>query len=176
MNVQGKLLWSSLCVTVSYGLIGCAHQQAAVAPTEAAAPAPVAKAAPPPAEVVETPATRAEDDLAALLKGSALHFGFNEAVLTPESRDRLQKLSEALRTRPKVSVKISGNCDERGTEEYNLALGQKRAAVAKKYLVGLGVDEGRIVTVSYGDERPVDPRHTDDAWSANRRDDVEPNR
>jgi peptidoglycan-associated lipoprotein len=63
---------------------------------------------------------------------------------------------------------VAGNCDERGTREYNLALGSRRAAAAKDYLVGLGVDASRVETVSYGKERPLDPRQNEEAWSVNR--------
>ena len=69
-----------------------------------------------------------------------------------------------------MQIQIAGHCDDRGTEEYNLALGQKRAEVAKKYLVSLGVDPSRIQTISYGEDRPLDPRDTEEAWAANRRD------
>ncbi len=67
-------------------------------------------------------------------------------------------------------MRIEGNCDERGTVEYNLALGQKRADAAKAYLVNLGVDGKRLETVSYGKEKPVDPGHNEEAWAKNRRD------
>ena len=67
-----------------------------------------------------------------------------------------------------VKVQIAGNCDERGTREYNLALGARRANAVKDYLVGLGVDPSRITTISYGKERPIDPRSNEEAWALNR--------
>ncbi|MFP3929181.1 MAG: OmpA family protein, partial [Desulfobacteraceae bacterium] len=67
-------------------------------------------------------------------------------------------------------VRIEGHCDERGTNEYNLALGERRANAAKKYLISLGVSEDRVRTISYGEERPADPRHNEEAWAKNRRD------
>lgn len=151
----------------------CAHQQPVAkpaAPPPVAAAAPAAPASPAPAEDQAAERERAAKDLAALLRGAVIRFDFDAALLTPESRSRLQELAEAMRARPQVGIKISGNCDDRGTEEYNLALGQKRAAVAKKYLADLGIDQGRIETISYGEERPVDARETEDAWAANRRD------
>jgi peptidoglycan-associated lipoprotein len=130
----------------------------------AAAPARAEPAAPTPQQV--------DADLEGLLRGDVLHFGFDEAQLTSESEQRLQKLAEAMRSHPDVKLTVAGNCDELGTEEYNLALGQKRAAVAKAYLVRLGVDGQRVATVSYGKERPVNPGHDEQARAANRRDDL----
>jgi peptidoglycan-associated lipoprotein len=75
-----------------------------------------------------------------------------------------------LTAHPEFSVRIEGNCDERGTVEYNMALGQRRAASAMKYLVDLGVGKNRIKTVSYGKERPLDPGNNEEAWAKNRRD------
>jgi peptidoglycan-associated lipoprotein len=124
-----------------------------------------------------TPAASASDrskdesqDLIALLRESVIHFDFDQAQLTSESQARLQKLADALRTHRTLRITIAGHCDERGTEEYNLALGQKRAEVAKSYLITLGIDPNRIDTISYGEERPIDPQQTDEAWTANRRD------
>jgi len=74
-----------------------------------------------------------------------------------------------LRRLPRVSIMIEGHCDERGTEEYNLGLGDKRANSARDYLVSLGVSATRIKTISYGEERPFDPAHTEEAWAKNRR-------
>ena len=79
-----------------------------------------------------------------------------------------------MRARPAAHIRIAGNCDELGTVEYNLALGQKRADAVRSYLVKLGVGPTRVDTVSYGEEKPVDDRHTEDAWAANRRAEVAP--
>jgi peptidoglycan-associated lipoprotein len=76
-----------------------------------------------------------------------------------------------LEKNPGAVIRIEGNCDERGTVEYNLALGEKRAKAALDYLVKMGIDPSRISTVSYGKERPMDPGHTEAAWAKNRRDD-----
>jgi len=161
---------------------GCAHPAAVrpEAPVHAPAvkPAPAAAVAPATADdrAAEARKAREAKDLEALLQGTVIHFAFNVAELTPESQSRLQTLADAMRTHPGVQIRISGNCDDRGTEEYNLALGQKRAAVAKKYLADLGVDQARIDTVSYGFEHPVDSRGTEEARSANRRDEFTPTR
>src|SRR6185295_17030059 len=172
---------SLFAVVGATSLGGCAHP--AAARPEAPAPAPAVKPAPAmdapePADdrAAEEQKAREAKDLEALLQGTVIHFAFNVAELTPESQSRLQTLAEAMRANPGVQIRISGNCDDRGTEEYNLALGQKRAAVAKKYLADLGVDQARIDTVSYGFEHPVDSRGTEEARSANRRDEFTPTR
>jgi len=97
-------------------------------------------------------------------------FDFDKFSLKPESRDILKQLAEWLNNNKNNIVLIEGNCDERGTTEYNLALGERRAKEAMKYLVELGVDGKRIKTISYGKERPLDPAHTEEAWAKNRRD------
>jgi peptidoglycan-associated lipoprotein len=81
----------------------------------------------------------------------------------------LQK-AEWLRENPARTVTIEGHCDDRGTNEYNLALGDRRAESAKTFLVDLGIDATRLITISYGEERPVDPRSNEEAWAKNRRD------
>jgi peptidoglycan-associated lipoprotein len=97
-------------------------------------------------------------------------FDFDKFSLKPESRDTLKQLAEWLTKNKNSSVLVEGNCDERGTTEYNLALGERRAKEAMKYLVELGVDGKRIKTISYGKERPLDPGNTEEAWAKNRRD------
>jgi len=99
-----------------------------------------------------------------------IYFDFDKSDLKPEARAVLRKKADWLLKHPEYSVRIEGNCDERGTNEYNLALGQRRADAAKRFLVALGVDEARISTISYGEERPADPRHCEEAWAKNRRD------
>ena len=85
------------------------------------------------------------------------------------AQDVLKNKGMWLRDNPDVNVTIEGHCDERGTVEYNLALGDRRAESAKAYLVNLGIPASRIETVSYGEERPVDPGHNEAAWARNRR-------
>jgi peptidoglycan-associated lipoprotein len=150
--------------------VGCAHRPPEVA---ASRPAEVVVPAAPLQNPVPVPSQK-EQDLAALLKGTVIHFDSDEALLAPESRKRLQDLAEGLRGHPTVHIRISGNCDDRGTSEYNLALGDKRAVVAKTYLVNLGISAARVDTVSYGEEKPVDVANSDAARAANRRDDFVP--
>ncbi|MBI4774013.1 MAG: peptidoglycan-associated lipoprotein Pal [Deltaproteobacteria bacterium] len=98
-------------------------------------------------------------------------FAFDSAKLTQASKVALlRKAGYMMEKAPEIKLLIEGHCDERGSVEYNLALGQRRAESAKDYLVKAGVDSDRIRTVSYGKERPVDPAHNEDAWSQNRRD------
>jgi peptidoglycan-associated lipoprotein len=148
-------------------LAGCAHEQAKVEST----PAPVAVATPTPAPPPAAPAAESSADLEEFLSQPVAHFAFDRADLTPEDQLRLQVLAGLLRAQAGARIQLAGNCDERGTEEYNLQLGSRRAEVAKRYLVALGVGADRIETVSYGEERPIDPGHTETAWAANRRDD-----
>jgi peptidoglycan-associated lipoprotein len=97
-------------------------------------------------------------------------FEYNDSQLTADAQSALTSSATWLKKNPQYNLLIEGHCDERGTEQYNLALGDRRANQAKEYLVTLGVDGGRIRTVSYGEERPFDPGHDDSAWSKNRRD------
>jgi len=120
----------------------------------------------------ELKAMREREAAAAAAKGSGfenIYFGFDQYALTPEARATLKKHADWLRANRGYAMRIEGHCDERGTNEYNLALGQRRADATKKYLVGLGVDSKRLSTVSYGEEKPLDPGHDEGAWTKNRR-------
>ena len=99
-----------------------------------------------------------------------IYFDFDRSNLKPETQEVLKRKAEWLRNNPGESVIIEGHCDERGTNEYNLALGDRRAQSAKNFLIDLGISESRLTTISYGEERPADPRHNENAWSKNRRD------
>jgi peptidoglycan-associated lipoprotein len=99
-----------------------------------------------------------------------IHFAFDRSDLRPDEREILRMHAAWLKAHPDYVVRIEGNCDERGSVEYNLALGERRALSAMKYLVNLGIDKSRITTISYGKERPLDPRHNEEAWAKNRRD------
>lgn len=98
-----------------------------------------------------------------------VHFEFDSIRLTPQAQEILTKKAEWLKANPNATVTIEGHCDERGTNEYNLALGDGRALSAKKYLLDLGIEPTRLKTVSYGEERPIDPTSTEEAWAKNRR-------
>jgi peptidoglycan-associated lipoprotein len=99
-----------------------------------------------------------------------INFDFDKYSLRPEAREILKGHAAWLTNNKYYKLVIEGHCDETGTTEYNLALGERRAAEAMKYLVGLGVDAKRMKTISYGKEMPLDPGHTEEAWAKNRRD------
>lgn len=100
--------------------------------------------------------------------GHRVFYGYNQYTLTAQAQGVLSRQAAWLKEYPEARVLLAGNCDERGTREYNLALGARRAEAARAYLVSLGIDPSRITTVSYGKEKPIDPRSTEQAWSMNR--------
>ena len=99
-----------------------------------------------------------------------IRFDFDKYNLMPAAREILKGQAEWLAKNKDYLLVIEGNCDERGTTEYNLALGERRASEAMKYLIELGIDGSRIKTISYGKETPLDPGHNEEAWAKNRRD------
>lgn len=99
-----------------------------------------------------------------------IYFDFDKSELKPEAQIALKNKAAWLEKNPDYSVRIEGHCDERGTNEYNLALGERRANAAANFLMSLGISGDRIRTISYGEERPADPRHNETAWARNRRD------
>ena len=98
-----------------------------------------------------------------------IHYDFDRYDIRSEDAKILRQDYTWLERNPGVRVRIEGNCDERGTVEYNLALGQKRADAAKSFLVTMGIGKGSLETISYGKEKPVDPGHDEQAWERNRR-------
>lgn len=98
-----------------------------------------------------------------------IYFDYDKFTLSPEAQSALQYNAEILKRSPQVSLVSEGHCDERGTSEYNLALGDRRARAAVEFLVSLGIPANRFSTVSYGSEIPVDPGHNEAAWAKNRR-------
>jgi peptidoglycan-associated lipoprotein len=98
-----------------------------------------------------------------------IHFDFDKYDIRPGDAEILKGNAALLTKYPTVKIQIEGHCDERGTIEYNLALGERRANSTKKYLISLGISPGRISTISYGKERPLDPDHNEEAWAKNRR-------
>lgn len=154
-------------------MTGCAKkavQQGETAPQPAAAvkAEPAKPAAQPEAVAKETKAAVAEAP--AELTIADIYFDFDKSVLRAKDREVLKGHAATLMKNKNYTVVVEGNCDERGTTEYNLALGERRANEAAKYLISLGVEKERIKTISYGKERPVDPGHNEDAWAKNRRD------
>ncbi|MFH2069403.1 MAG: peptidoglycan-associated lipoprotein Pal [Candidatus Omnitrophota bacterium] len=97
-----------------------------------------------------------------------IHFDFDKSDIRADARSVLEKVADYLKKNPKVKIVIEGHCDEMGTEEYNMALGERRALSARRYLVSLGVAPERIGTISYGEHQPIDPAHNETAWALNR--------
>jgi peptidoglycan-associated lipoprotein len=108
---------------------------------------------------------------AAKFEAESIYFDFDKSFIKLEYRPVLHEKAAFLKDYPETNVRIEGNCDERGTNEYNLALGERRANSAKNFLVSLGIAADRIVIISYGEERPRGLGHNEDSWSQNRRDD-----
>jgi peptidoglycan-associated lipoprotein len=101
-----------------------------------------------------------------------IYFDFDKSFIRDDARPVMKANAEWLKANPKVKIRIEGNCDERGTKEYNQALGQRRATSAKKYLTDLGISAKRISLISYGKEKPICAEHSEDCWQKNRRDDL----
>jgi peptidoglycan-associated lipoprotein len=104
---------------------------------------------------------------------SDIHFDFDKYDIKAEDRPALKKIADWLIANPHVTLRAEGNCDERGTNEYNLGLGERRANAAKAYLMSLGVPAARIKTISYGEEKPLCTEHNESCWLKNRRDHFE---
>jgi peptidoglycan-associated lipoprotein len=122
---------------------------------------------------------RIADSLAAMGKtaeavrtmlATMIHFDYDKANIRPEDASILDQKVAILQANPNLRIRVSGHCDERGSDEYNLALGNRRAIAAKQYLTSHGIAASRIEIASYGKERPVDPGHTAEAWAKNRND------
>ncbi len=127
--------------------------------------------------VTESPASASAPDTAPASSSAVagpvlgdIFFSFDSSALSTEAQDQLKQNAAWLQNHGAQSVVIQGHCDERGTDEYNIALGERRAVSAKQYLTTLGVSDARLSTVSYGEEKPFDPGHNEEAWSKNRRD------
>ena len=152
------------------------QKQAQVTPTPSPEPSPIVE----PVEPKEKPSeqTIPGDDAAKppstepIPDIGAIYFAFDSYDLTDQARMTLSQNAQWLKQNTNLKIRVEGNCDERGTVEYNLALGEKRANVVKDYYISLGISANRIQTISYGKERPVDPSHTEDAWAKNRRSDT----
>jgi peptidoglycan-associated lipoprotein len=115
----------------------------------------------------KTPGIEGEVYESKLLK--RIHFEFDKYTIAESDAQILKQNAAVLMKFPALKIQIEGNCDERGTDQYNLALGERRANSAKQYLVSLGISAGRISIISYGEERPLETAHSEEAWAKNRR-------
>ena len=149
------------------------RQPARTAPSPTPRP-PEATETGPDIRAVEEPQPSGEDFAVSDASGEGgpladIHFEYDQATLTEEARGILEKHALWMQNHREAKVMVEGHCDERGTVEYNLALGNQRAQVTRDYLASLGVAADRLRTTSYGKERPVDPGHDEAAWAKNRR-------
>ncbi len=184
-----RLLYTVGVLAGSLALLGCPKQPelamtspGAVGAKSAESPATItAKTAPrtsevpvarpaPPAEIAVTPAPAVTPAVAAGPPLRDVFFNFDDAMIRADQRTALKEDFAWLKAHPEVKLTIAGHCDERGTEEYNLALGERRAQAVKDYLVAEGIAADRINTISYGKDRPFALGHDEHAWQLNRRD------
>jgi peptidoglycan-associated lipoprotein len=161
---------SKLYVSVlALGLVAaCGGKQVEETPP----PSPEMTPAPPPPPApspVAMDTVQAAPDTRGSTLAERIHFALDRADLSPEARTTLAAKAEIMRSSPTVNLRIAGHADERGSDEYNLALSQRRAAEARRFLMQQGIDSSRLETVGYGEEQPLDPASTEPAWAMNRR-------
>jgi peptidoglycan-associated lipoprotein len=152
------------------------EQQVAPAPTPAQIPTDTTKQSDSTAAPTDTPNIKeTANEQSSLMEATAkspisdINFDYDSSSIRPDAREILKTNADYLLKHRISSIVVEGHCDERGTAEYNMALGQKRAQETKKYLINLGIQESIIKTVSYGEERPLDPNNNEEAWDKNRR-------
>jgi peptidoglycan-associated lipoprotein len=168
-RIETPLRHAALAALVAVTLVvaGCARKAVEQPPTPAPAPAQPAPT-PPPAEKTPTPTPPPAPEITSSDFQPAF-FDYDSYVLRDDARTALDHDAEVLRTHADLKITVEGHCDERGTVEYNQALGEKRAQAARDYLTSAGINGSRINVVSYGKERPFDPGHDEAAWAKNRR-------
>ena len=175
MKNKRFLLLGVIVLLSLFALWGCPKKaQVTTAPETPKATEPVAEPAAPPVmkeEPAAKPAMKEETMEHAAAGLQPIYFDFDRSFVRNDARAVMAANAEWLKANPKVKVRIEGNCDERGTKEYNQALGQRRAASAKKYLVDMGISAKRISLISYGKEKPVCGEDSEACWQKNRRDD-----
>lgn len=176
--MRKNITWILLALCCgAFAVAGCAKKEVvkkdetpAPAAPEVTAPAPAPAPAPVPVAqepvVKEEPAPAAEE---AVQPFETIYFDFDSYVLRKDARDLLAKNAQWMMKNPASKVRLEGHCDERGSDEYNLALGEKRAKAALSYLLTLGVSQENLSTISYGKEKPADQGHDEAAWAKNRR-------
>ena len=180
MRRASKLIALSLVALVGVG--GCKKKQPEVAPTPVSnpAPTPTNTTPAPPAETCDAACREARDAAARNAVATAtaaltatIYFDYDASEITTESRAKLDAKVPVMSQNTTVRIRVAGHTDSRGSDEYNLALGQRRAAAAKRYLTDRGIDAGRIEIVSFGEERPVCTEEDESCFSRNRRDEFE---
>lgn len=171
MKWSPRIIALSMVVALAVAGAGCAKKQPKTTPPPPA-PAPVETAptpAPTPPPPAPTPPPEPPKPAVAASDLQVIHFGYDSFQLDDAARAALDANAKLLRDNPTLSVSVDGHCDERGTVEYNQALGQKRAEAVQQYLSDQGIPSTRFRVISYGKERPVDEGHDESAWARNRR-------
>lgn len=164
----------SLFALFSFSMTGCGEKEIAVVEPEMAVEEPAEVYVEP---VPEEPMVQMADDMYAVLEGRTsgpmlpVYFDFDRSNIRDDQAQRLEANAAFLKENPGITVRVEGNCDERGTNEYNMALGDRRAMSAKKYLMNLGVSSTQLDTISFGEEKPLGFGQNELSWSQNRRDD-----
>ncbi|ABB40426.1 peptidoglycan-associated lipoprotein [Oleidesulfovibrio alaskensis G20] len=167
VNRLGLALILALALTTGFG---CAKKQVAATPEKAATETVVvSEDSSSSSSAMSEEALAAYEKAKAVVTGNVVYFEFDKFDLKAEGKELLKGKAEALKAYPQLRVLIEGNCDERGTQEYNLALGERRARAAFEYLVLLGVRPDQLEIVSYGEERPAVSGNNEAAWAKNRR-------
>ena len=161
MFLNKKHTLAALVLSMSLGFSGCTEDETEV--EEPIEPIAIDEPIQPPMD--ESPMDTGMSDFT----DENVMFGFDDYTLSMDSQDRLTALAENLKSNGSSVVQIEGHCDERGSIEYNLALGERRAQSVKNFLVNLGVEDSRLTTISYGEEKPSTEGHDEGAWSQNRR-------
>lgn len=149
------------CLLLVITFMGCPKRKLLVKPSEAIK-SPVE-------EVTTDEPTLRGKEYRKIPKLETVYFDYDESTLRKDARDNLAKNAKWLKENPDVEIIIEGHCDERGTTDYNIALGDRRAKSVRDYLRKLGIKGNRIATISYGEEKPVDFGHNENAWAKNRR-------
>jgi peptidoglycan-associated lipoprotein len=174
--MKKRSLLFAIIVSLSVFLLwGCPKKAEVTSSPETQEAAPPVQEAPPveqKAEPVKEEPKPEEHAAAAAAGLQPIYFDFDRSFVRDDAKAVMKANAEWLKANPKIKIRIEGNCDERGTREYNQALGQRRATSAKKYLTDLGVSAGRISLISYGKEKPVCTESTEDCWQKNRRGDL----
>ena len=181
MKEKSMLYLSVVIVVGLFSLWGCPKKMEVSSTPEsqegavAASSMPATQAAP--AAAPEGRSGKAEERAAASGTGLKLiYFDFDKSFIRDDARPLMQANAEWLKAHPNVKIRIEGTCDERGAIEYNQALGQRRAASAKKYLIDAGISSSRISLISYGKEKPACTDHSETCWQKNRRDELVENK
>ena len=170
LNTQA-LVRSAVMVALVASVAACAQKPPPPAPVTSTPQAPYSPSPqayqPPPPPPSSGPVPGSTQDFV-INAGDRVYFDTDQYNVRPDGRQTLDRQAQWLSRYTRVAVRVEGNCDERGTREYNFALGARRADAVKTYLVGRGVDPSRITTISYGKEKPLDGGAGEEAWSHNR--------